>query len=52
VPPIDREYTAHPFLGSRRLTAWLVGQGEQLNRKRVRRRKRLQGARAVYPWPG
>jgi putative transposase len=25
---IDQEYTAHLFLGSRRLTAWLVGQGE------------------------
>ena len=24
---IDREYTAHPFLGSRRLTKWLGEQG-------------------------
>src|SRR6266567_2918105 len=25
---IDQEYTAHPFLGSRRLTQWLIEQGE------------------------
>src|SRR4029077_2031216 len=23
---LDKEYTTHPFLGSRRLTAWLIGQ--------------------------
>jgi putative transposase len=32
---IDQEYTAHPFLGSRRLTQWLIEQGEAVNRKRV-----------------
>src|SRR5213079_1466763 len=30
---LDREYTAHPFLGSRRLTAWLSAQGEEIYRK-------------------
>ena len=30
---IDQEYTAHPFLGSRRLTQWLLEQGEAINRK-------------------
>src|SRR5262245_61085951 len=34
---LDQEYTAHPFLGSRRLTAWLIEQGETVNRKRVQR---------------
>jgi hypothetical protein len=24
---LDEEYTAHPFLGSRRLTKWLIEQG-------------------------
>ena len=32
---IDREYTAHPFQGSRRLTTWLRGEGHEINRKRV-----------------
>jgi putative transposase len=48
---LDREYTAHPFLGSRRLTAWLIGQGEEVNRKRVQRLLRLMGLEAIYPKP-
>src|SRR5207253_8980663 len=48
---LDEEYTAHPFLGSRRLTAWLVEQGEAVNRKRVRRLMRLMGLEAIYPKP-
>jgi len=48
---IDEEYTAHPFLGSRRLTKWLIGQGEQVNRKRVQRLMRLMGLEAIYPKP-
>jgi putative transposase len=48
---IDQEYTAHPFLGSRRLTAWLIGQGEAVNRKRVQRLMRLMGLEAIYPKP-
>jgi putative transposase len=48
---LDREYTAHPFLGSRRLTAWLIGQGERVNRKRVQRLMRLMGLEAIYPKP-
>ena len=46
---IDREYTAHPFLGSRRLTQWLITQGEAVNRKRVQRLMRLMGLEAIYP---
>lgn len=48
---IDREYTAHPFLGSRRLTTWLREQGHEVNRKRVQRLLRLMGLEAIYPKP-
>jgi len=48
---IDREYTAHPFLGSRGLTAWLRRLGHGVNRKRVQRLMRLMGLEAVYPKP-
>jgi putative transposase len=48
---IDGEYTAHPFLGSRGLTAWLRGQGHAVNRKRVQRLMRVMGLEAVYPKP-
>ena len=42
---IDREYTAHPFLGSRRLTIWLRGEGHAVNRKRVQRLMQVMGLR-------
>jgi putative transposase len=48
---LDEEYTAHPFLGSRRLTRWLMEQGEAVNRKRVQRLMRLMGLEAIYPKP-
>jgi putative transposase len=48
---LDQEYTAHPFLGSRRLTVWLSEQGEAVNRKRVQRLMRLMGLEAIYPKP-
>jgi putative transposase len=48
---LDQEYTAHPFLGSRRLTKWLIEQGEEVNRKRVQRLMRLMGLEAIYPKP-
>jgi putative transposase len=48
---IDGEYTAHPFLGSRGLTAWLRGEGHLVNRKRVQRLMRVMGLEAVYPKP-
>ena len=48
---LDQEYTAHPFLGSRRLTKWLIGQGEAVNRKRVQRLMRVMGLEALYPKP-
>jgi putative transposase len=48
---LDQEYTAHPFLGSRRLTKWLIERGEAVNRKRVQRLLRLLGLEAIYPKP-
>jgi len=48
---IDEPYTACPFYGSRRITAWLVQQGEEVNRKRVQRLMRVMGLEAIYPKP-
>jgi putative transposase len=48
---LDERYTACPFYGSRRMTAWLVHHGEAVNRKRVQRLLRLMGLEAVYPKP-
>jgi putative transposase len=46
---IDEQYTACPFYGSRRMTAWLIEQGEEINRKRVQRLLRVMGLEAIYP---
>jgi putative transposase len=48
---IDEQYTACPFYGSRKMTRWLVQQGEGVNRKRVQRLMRLMGLEAIYPKP-
>jgi putative transposase len=48
---IDQAYTAHPFYGSRRMTAWLVEHGKAVNRKRVQRLMRVMGLEANYPKP-
>lgn len=48
---IDRQYTDGPFYGARRMTAWLSQQGEEVNRKRVRRLMRLMGLEAIYLKP-
>jgi putative transposase len=48
---IDEEYTAHPFYGSRKMTKWLMAQGEAVNRKRVQRLLRVMGLEAIYPKP-
>ena len=48
---LDEQYTACPFYGSRRLTAWLGSQGEAVNRKRVQRLLRIMGLEAIYPKP-
>lgn len=48
---LDEQYTACPFYGSRRMTAWLVRQGEAVNRKRVQRLLRIMGLEAIYAKP-
>lgn len=48
---LDTQYTATPFYGSRRMTAWLRGQGYRVNRKRVRRLMSQMGIEAVYAKP-
>lgn len=46
---IDREYTRHPFYGTRRITAWLKIQGQLVNRKRIQRLMRLMGLEGICP---
>jgi putative transposase len=48
---IDEQYLRRPFYGSRRMTVWLRGEGEEVNRKRVQRLMRLMGLEAIYPKP-
>lgn len=48
---LDEEYTAHPFYGSRRMTAVLRRAGCAVNRKRVVRLMRQMGLAAIYPKP-
>ena len=48
---IDRQYLATPFYGARKIAAWLKSQGQQVNRKRIRRLMRLMGLRAIYRRP-
>jgi putative transposase len=48
---IDQQYTATPFYGIRRMTAWLRTQGEVVNHKRVARLMRQMGIEAIYPRP-
>ena len=49
--PIDEQYTARPFYGSRRMTIRLNERGEGVNRKRVQRLMRVMGLEAIYPKP-
>jgi len=48
---IDREFTARPFYGSRRMTAILRKDGHLVNRKRIQRLMRLMGLETIYPRP-
>ena len=48
---IDQLFTAWPFLGSRRMTAMLNGEGCRINRKRVQRLMRKMGIAALGPKP-
>ena len=48
---LDELYTAHPFYGSRRMTAVLRREGYHVNRKRIVRLMRKMGLVAIYPKP-
>ena len=48
---MDEQYTRRPIYGSRRLAAWLRGQGHGVNRKRVARLMEVMGIQAIYPKP-
>jgi putative transposase len=48
---IDRQYTATPFFGVRRMTAILRRDGQAVNDKRVRRLMRVMGLEPIYPKP-
>ena len=49
---LDELYTAHPFLGYRKLAVLLQQEELRVNRKRVRRLLRQLGLAALYPRPG
>lgn len=46
---LDELYTATPFYGVRRMTAWLRSLGHRVNPKHVRRLLRTMGLDAIYP---
>lgn len=46
---LDEQYTATPFYGIRRMTAWLLRQGYAVNHKRVARLMRALGLEVIYP---
>jgi HTH-like domain/Integrase core domain len=48
---LDEPYTRTPFDGSRRMTAWLRGAGDAVNRKRVVRLMGEMGLEAISPRP-
>lgn len=48
---IDKEYTNHPFYGSRNLCSYLRRLGHVVNRKRIQRLMRLMGLVSVAPKP-
>ena len=48
---IDKQYLLIPFYGSRKMAAWLRGQGHHVNRKRLQRLMRLMGIEAIYRRP-
>lgn len=48
---IDEQYLKTPFWGSRNMTAFLRGQGEAVNRKRIQRLMRKMGLEGLAPGP-
>ena len=48
---MDRQHLDTPFYGSRRMKVWLAREGRRVSRKRVQRRMRIMGLRAIYRNP-
>jgi len=48
---IDREYTAHPFFGARRILCAMRDLGFAVNHKRISRLMHLMGIQAIYAAP-
>ena len=48
---IDKEYTLHPFCGSRRMVIFLKKKGHIVNRKRVQRLMQQMGLAGMAPGP-
>jgi putative transposase len=48
---IDQEYTAHPFLGYRKMVRFLRERGYPINKKRVARLMQVIGLQAMVPGP-
>ena len=48
---IDKEYTRHPFYGSRKIRHYLLKEGYKINRKRVQRLMRILGLAGMAPGP-
>jgi putative transposase len=48
---LDEQYTRTPFYGIRRMRHWLIGQGHEVNAKRVKRLLRKMGLEAIYAKP-
>ena len=48
---IDKEYTDHPFYGTRQILNVLRRKGYKINRKRVQRLMRKMGIQSIAPKP-
>jgi putative transposase len=48
---IDKEYTRHPFYGSRKMAVFLKALGHLVNRKRIQRLMRQMGLAGMAPKP-
>jgi len=48
---IDREYTAHPFFGYRKMVCLLRAAGHPVNKKRIARLMQIMGLQAMVPGP-
>jgi putative transposase len=48
---MDELFTAHPFLGSRKVVAILAGEGVVVGRHTIRRYRQQMGLETIYPKP-